>query len=515
MTLNPDHAFGLLRQENHEEFATRSAVVSFCSLADVDARHRAVANVAVLLAKAGFNVGVCAIDSDPLNLYRYLVMAKDQRAISEPQPSAWDLINEFKAELTRAAKVDISRTIAVESEDIIGATIAIGSLRLRRPSNYLVKLVPLIAQAGLSGSIFVLPGGGQPNPVGTFDARPNWKHFNWTDFIENFAGAAYLSIFREDLLRSLNFLLISNDASFGESTRSATTRLADIVVLMMDYEQASMEQGRSLCDLLAEVPPLGWAEGHPPLILPVAGEVDLTREKQQVMDNRSDFAAIFGGVLPKNIEAPEYFMESTIESMPYFRYSRKLVTLEDGPDIVRPFRSYCYLARTIVNILGGYVRAGDAVDPARAFALAKARVYWDVFVSYASHDSVHARGLRDKLGAHALRAFVAADDITLEIGTDEWKIALDRVLDRSATLLLVVTPIAMQSPWVEYEWSLFLAKGKLIIPVCFEGPGPQQLPEALQRYHAIDCRGSGIDGIHLEALSKLISGASRHKPCEE
>ena len=153
-------------KRDHEEFATRSAVVSFCSFADVDARHRAVANVAVLLAKAGFSVGLCAIDSDPLNLYRYLVMAGDQRAIPEPQPSAWDLMNEFKAELARAAKVDISQTIAVESEDIVGATIAIGSLRLRRPSNYLVKLIPLIAHAGLSGSIFVLPGGASPIRLG-------------------------------------------------------------------------------------------------------------------------------------------------------------------------------------------------------------------------------------------------------------------------------------------------------------------------------------------------------------
>jgi hypothetical protein len=83
---------------------------------------------------------------------------------------------------------------------------------------------------------------------------------------------------------------------------------------------------------------------------------------------------------------------------------------------------------------------------------------WDVFVSYSSHDSVHARWLRDELTSLGLRAFVAEEDITLEIGTDEWKAVLERILDRSETLLLVVTTMAMQSRWVEYERSLFLTK---------------------------------------------------------
>jgi hypothetical protein len=44
--------------------------------------------------------------------------------------------------------------------------------------------------------------------------------------------------------------------------------------------------------------------------------------------------------------------------------------------LIRHFRAYRYLARTIVNSvsLGGYVPAGDAVDLMRAFARAQARV---------------------------------------------------------------------------------------------------------------------------------------------
>jgi len=89
--------------------------------------------------------------------------------------------------------------------------------------------------------------------------------------------------------------------------------------------------------------------------------------------------------------------------------------------------------------------------------------------------------------------------------------ALERVLNRSETLVLVVTTVAMQSPWVEYEWSRFLSHKRLIIPLCLEGPGPTQLPNVLQRYHVLDCRASGIERLHVEALNRLITGAMRHR----
>ncbi len=484
------------------------AVVTLCSVADPGARQRAAVNVAVLLAQAGYRVGLCAIDSAPHNLHDYLATDPEEREVLGRLPGLWDLVTEYQQTLASAARADISEGPAERPTDI-GAT-DFGSLRLRRPSTYLTSLA---TEMGLQGAFFLLPAGGNAAAGNSSVTRPDWTRFDWTGFIANYAGAAYLRLLRDDLLASLDFLVTSSESSFDESTRATTIRFADIVVLMTDYGRANMDQTLFLGRLLTGPVPTGWAEGPPPVILPVAGEIDAASERALLESGRSRFAEMFAPFPPSQIQARDFFYEAEIPAVPYYRHSAQLVALARPEQRDRGlYGAYRYLSRTIAASapLGRFVPAGDAIDPVRAFAGAKARVRWDAFISYSSRDSAYARRLRDELSSLGLRTFVAEEDIALEIGTDQWKAALDRVLERSETLLLVVTTTAMQARWVEYEWSEFLKKERLIIPICLEGPGPRQLPEELQRFHTIDCRPSGIEKVHLNTLNTMISGAVRH-----
>lgn len=135
---------------------------------------------------------------------------------------------------------------------------------------------------------------------------------------------------------------------------------------------------------------------------------------------------------------------------------------------------------------------------------------WDVFISYNASGLEHARRVRGILEQVGWKAFVAHDDLNETIGSAEWSASVDAALDASGALALIVTPEALESRWVEYEWrtvhtDILSGKPGLIVPCCCEGPGPEELPRALRRYQSVDFRDGGGD-INLSALLDLIEG---------
>jgi len=134
---------------------------------------------------------------------------------------------------------------------------------------------------------------------------------------------------------------------------------------------------------------------------------------------------------------------------------------------------------------------------------------WDVFISYASEDLRHASLLSERLAQRGWRCFVSGRDLDAHVGSSDWTEAVDRVLDDAPILVLLVTPAALESRWVEYEWrsvhsDIVARQVGLLIPVCLRGEGPATLPRALRRYQCVDARDSEELGATFERIAELV-----------
>src|SRR5437764_6313402 len=90
---------------------------------------------------------------------------------------------------------------------------------------------------------------------------------------------------------------------------------------------------------------------------------------------------------------------------------------------------------------------------------------YDVFLSHGSPDKPWVRTLCDELAGLGLRAFL--DERELETG-ENWTLRLSRELSLSRALALVISAETLKRPWVEHEWTSFMAahgptSGRLIL----------------------------------------------------
>ncbi|MCL4804679.1 MAG: SUMF1/EgtB/PvdO family nonheme iron enzyme [Anaerolineae bacterium] len=89
-----------------------------------------------------------------------------------------------------------------------------------------------------------------------------------------------------------------------------------------------------------------------------------------------------------------------------------------------------------------------------------------VFVSHATADAVFAHRLADDLRRAGFSIWIAPDSIP----SGQWVSAINRGLAESGVMLLVLTPAAMESPWVEMETNVAIelerAGAMRFIPVC-------------------------------------------------
>jgi hypothetical protein len=102
---------------------------------------------------------------------------------------------------------------------------------------------------------------------------------------------------------------------------------------------------------------------------------------------------------------------------------------------------------------------------------------YDVFLSHASADKPWVRTLAEELAGQGLRVFL--DERELK-PADNFVLGLSDALRKSRFLVLVLTPHSVDRPWVEQEWTSFMAAhgpvGRLI-PVLLD---PVQVPAILQ-----------------------------------
>jgi formylglycine-generating enzyme required for sulfatase activity len=90
-----------------------------------------------------------------------------------------------------------------------------------------------------------------------------------------------------------------------------------------------------------------------------------------------------------------------------------------------------------------------------------------VFISYGHQDSAYARALAEDLRGRGIDAWM---DDRIDFGDRWWRKIVSRLRACSA-FVVVMTPEAEESEWVEREVHLALREKKPIIPLCLQGEG--------------------------------------------
>lgn len=137
------------------------------------------------------------------------------------------------------------------------------------------------------------------------------------------------------------------------------------------------------------------------------------------------------------------------------------------------------------------------------------RKRFDVFLSHKSVDKPWVIGLKTALEEHGLKVWLDKDEIR---PGDSFVDALERGINESRSVVLIVSPEAMESGWVkeEYHRALALTKDKntplQLIPVILRNA---DMPGFLSNRNHVDFREeTAFD----ENLQRLIYGITGKKP---
>jgi hypothetical protein len=123
----------------------------------------------------------------------------------------------------------------------------------------------------------------------------------------------------------------------------------------------------------------------------------------------------------------------------------------------------------------------------------------NVFISYASRDKRWAELLGDRLGKHGFR--ISTDSQSVPPG-ESFIAELNRTIEKSDLLLVILSPNYFQSTWCQQETAVAAASKVPIIPVLVE---PCEVQGILRYYNVADLtsdRDSGLRTV-LEAAEHL------------
>lgn len=135
-----------------------------------------------------------------------------------------------------------------------------------------------------------------------------------------------------------------------------------------------------------------------------------------------------------------------------------------------------------------------------------------VFISYSHNDRVVAEILSKKFKEIGYETWIDFNGIT---GGDEWKKSIDLALKKSSALIVLLTPEATLSEWVQYECKQALTQRHIIIPLIIR---PCNIPDFLKPYHYIDLHkgfDSGFGEVQRALLSAVISNIKNYNRAED
>ncbi len=130
----------------------------------------------------------------------------------------------------------------------------------------------------------------------------------------------------------------------------------------------------------------------------------------------------------------------------------------------------------------------------------------DLFLSYSRDDSIAMGVIRDNLRKLGFNLWI--DIEYLDPGTPQWMLTVGEAARRTDMMLVLCSPAARESIWVNNEISVALYAGKKIIPIWINGDSLlDAIPTALINVQHIDMRGRSNPN---KGFRKLVSLLAKH-----
>src|SRR5688572_16905205 len=117
---------------------------------------------------------------------------------------------------------------------------------------------------------------------------------------------------------------------------------------------------------------------------------------------------------------------------------------------------------------------------------------FDVFLSHGSPDKPWVRALHERLTSAGIVAYL--DEVAIEAG-ENFVCNLSSGIGRTSTFVIVVSQGTMDRPWVELEWTSFMATHgprNRIIPILLDHV---QLPPFLRPFQAIHAIDRNVEAV--------------------
>jgi|GEM_PF-3606236 len=127
------------------------------------------------------------------------------------------------------------------------------------------------------------------------------------------------------------------------------------------------------------------------------------------------------------------------------------------------------------------------------------------FISYKRQDVNFALQVKDFVERIPNREYLCWIDREGISAGDEWKRAIDSAINQSLGIIVIVTPEALKSPYVTYEWSFAMGMGKRIIPLILTQPTAEEMHPKLNDLHVLFFTSEDKSEHEWDALEKELS----------
>jgi hypothetical protein len=106
-----------------------------------------------------------------------------------------------------------------------------------------------------------------------------------------------------------------------------------------------------------------------------------------------------------------------------------------------------------------------------------------IFLSYSREDAAHMHTVKAALERAGVQVWT---DAHLQPGTDSWTREIERAIEHAAGVVVVLSPAAKRSPWVDREVRYGQTRGVPVYPVLAEGTEGTAVPLMLISHQYID-----------------------------
>ncbi|MBB3841067.1 DNA-binding NarL/FixJ family response regulator/MinD-like ATPase involved in chromosome partitioning or flagellar assembly [Runella defluvii] len=351
----------------------------------------------------------------------------------------------------------------------------------------------------------------------------NVRKFDFNSFYTEHEGGAYIETLREQWKSNYDFVLVDSRTGVTDIGGVCTVQLPDIVVLLFTATEQSLQGilrvGKKINASLKKLP----VERYHISILPIPSRFEnLTEFKigQEWLERFSkDLLPLVEDWLPEEYGTPirfkaliEFFK---IPYIPYFSFGEKLPVIEQGTNDTTGI-GYAY--ENLSLLLANDLQDTELLFTNRDILFTKVNkirnniyktVQYDVFIARKSQDAHLAKNLYDFLTNKGLKVF-DADHSLPEMGNVDYSRAIDEALVNTEHLIVMGSSVEnITSPWVEAEWRFFLnrkrsgqAKGNLLTVVT-NTLKIDELPPSLQNYEVFSMNIRNFDTIYLFVSPQL------------